>query len=121
MINDLRTDLKAPKMKVVVGALGICGFSNRTKWPAKGRDGGFEHCSPICNILEDKIIPAQLAVGNTSKYPEFAGNVAVVETRQYHRDMIASAGKACYHWNNNAQSYWDVGQAMGKAWLQLAP
>ena len=60
---------------------------------------GFEHCSPICNILEDKIIPAQLAVGNTSKYPEFAGNVAVVETRQYHRDMIASAGKACYHWN----------------------
>ena len=35
MINDLRTDLKAPKMKVVVGALGICGFSNRTKWPAR--------------------------------------------------------------------------------------
>ena len=41
-------------MKVVVGALRICGFSNHTKWPAKGRDGGFEHCGGVCGVLESK-------------------------------------------------------------------
>ena len=77
------------------------------------------HCAGACATLADPIIPAQLAVGNTSKYPEFAGNVASVETRGFHYDMEQSAGNQCYHWNNNAQSYWHMGQALGKAFLGL--
>ena len=51
--------------------------------------------------------------------PEFFGNVASVETRGFHFDMEKSAGNQCYHWNNNAQSYWALGQAMGKAFMGM--
>ena len=58
-------------------------------------------------------------MGNAEKYPEFAGNVASVELRGFHFDMEKSPGNQCYHWNNNAQSYWLGGQAMAKAFLAL--
>lgn len=104
-------------MKAVVGTSGMCGFKNLTKYP---KNGGYQHCSGACATLADPIIPAQLAVdGRSGKYPEFAGNVASVETRGFHYDMERSAGNQCYHWNNNAQSYWYMGQALGKAFLAL--
>jgi alpha-galactosidase len=116
LIRDLRKDLNAPKMKAVVGALGICGFPNTTKYP---HGVPYEHCTPVCTTLANEVIPAQLAVGDAGKYPEFEGNVASVDTREYHYDQLDSPGGQCYHWNNNAQSYWHVGQAMARAWLAL--
>jgi hypothetical protein len=67
LIRDLRKDLKAPDMKVVVGTSGMCGFPDKSKYG----QGGYQHCAGACATLADPIIPAQLAVGNTSKYPEF--------------------------------------------------
>ncbi len=93
LIRDLRKDLKAPDMKVVVGTSGMCGFPDQSKYG----QGGYQHCAGACATLADPIIPAQLAVGNASKYPEFKGNVASVETRGFHYDMQESAGNQCYH------------------------
>ena len=52
-------------------------------------------------------------------WPKSSCSVASVETRGFHYDMEQSAGNQCYHWNNNAQSYWHMGQALGKAFLGL--
>jgi hypothetical protein len=90
LIRDLRKDLKAPEMKVVVGTSGMCGFP-QDKYKQK-----YQHCAGACATLADPIIPAQLAVGDATKYPEFKGNVASVETRGFHYDMEESAGNQCY-------------------------
>ena len=41
--------------------------------------------------------------------------MASVETRGFHYDMELSAGNQCYHWNNNAKSYWEMGQVTSQA------
>jgi hypothetical protein len=45
--------------------------------------------------------------------------VASVETRDFYRDKLASHGVQHYHWNNNCESYWLIGQAMGEAVIDL--
>jgi hypothetical protein len=61
------------------------------------------------------VLQAQLAVdGNSGKYPEFKGNVATV----YTHDM-ARGGSGNGHYGGNANVYMDVGQAMGKAMIDL--
>lgn len=118
LIRDVRKDLKAPKMKAIVGTSGMCGFADYNKYPI-GDGDGYQHCGDVCSKLAAPIITAQLAVGNSEKYPEFKGNVKSVELRGFHFDMEKSPGDQCYHWNNNAQSYWLMGQAMAKAFLAM--
>ena len=36
-----------------------------------------------------------------------------------HREARFSPGDQCYHWNNNCESYWRVGVAMGESMLEL--
>ena len=62
----------------------------------------------------------ELAVSNFTKYPEFFGRVASVETRDFARDVRHSPGDQIYHWNNNCESYWLIGKAMGEAMLRLS-
>ena len=67
-------------------------------------------------ILGNKLIlDAQLAVdGTTGKYPEFKGNVATVYTHP-----LNQGGASNSHYNGNAQTYMDVGLAMGEAMVKL--
>ncbi|MGB1129121.1 MAG: hypothetical protein ACPG4K_03645, partial [Haloferula sp.] len=63
---------------------------------------------------------AQLAVsGETGNYPEFAGNVKTVETRGYWREADASPRDEYYHYNWNAETYMLVGDALGRAMIDL--
>merc|ERR1719207_118987 len=78
----------------------------------------------IFNNLQNFVIPAQLAVADERKHPEFKGTVVSVETRDFHRDNDSkgdSPGHQIYHWNNNCESYWLVGKAMAKGMLGLLP
>jgi hypothetical protein len=69
---------------------------------------------------ETPIKQGQRAMGDTKKYPQFAGNVAVVDTDQpYGPDKMQfkfytekSPDKVGYHWNNHARSYLNIGRAM---------
>ena len=54
-----------------------------------------------------------------AKHPEFAGNVASVDTTGYWRDVAESPGVQGFHYNNNAETYMLVGEAMGKAMVEL--
>jgi len=94
-IKQLRKDFNAPKAKFVVATLG------QTKKGAGGNEG--------------KILNAQLAVdGNSGKYPEFKGNVATVYSHPY-----CHGGASNSHYNGNAETYMDIGEAMGRAMVKL--
>ena len=70
----------------------------------------------------------QLAMGDTQKYPQFAGNVAIVDTEKpYGPDKMEfkfytekSPDSVGYHWNNHARSYLHIGLAMGAEMLRIA-
>jgi len=94
-IKQLRKDFAAPEAKFVLATLG-----EATK--GSGGNGG-------------KVLEAQLAVDGTSgKYPEFKGNVATV-----YAHPLSKGGSGNSHYNGNAETYMDVGEAMGKAMVEL--
>lgn len=103
LIRDVRVDLGVPDLPFVIGVSGILGWEITREYESRV-----------------EIIEAQLAVADASRYPGFAGTVAAVETRDFHRETWpASPGKQTYHWNNNCESYWLVGRAMGEAMVEL--
>ncbi len=94
-IKQLRLDFEAPDAKFVVATLG------QTKKGAKGNEG--------------LVLDAQLAVdGGTGKYPEFKGNVISVYTNPF-----CHGGSANGHYGGNSETYMDIGEAMGRAMVEL--
>lgn len=94
-IHHVRKDFNAPKAPFVMGTLGqdVLGVT-------KGNDG--------------LVLKAQMALANPAKHPEFKGNVATVYTHP-----LSKGGSGNGHYNGNAQTYMDVGLAMGKAMNKL--
>ena len=62
---------------------------------------------------------AQLAMNNTTTYPEFTGNVKTIDNRSYWRELAESPGTQGYHYNNNAETYMLTGDALGRAMIDL--
>ncbi|MGI9460791.1 MAG: sialate O-acetylesterase, partial [Pirellulales bacterium] len=52
-------------------------------------------------------------------YPEFKGNVAFVPTQEFYRPPDDSPSKQAYHWNNNAETYYLIGEHMADAMMRL--
>lgn len=66
------------------------------------------------------IVKAQLAVdGDKGKYPEFKGNVKAVDARSFWQPRRRSPGGGTAHYNGNAETYMDIGNALGKATVEL--
>jgi len=94
-IKTLRKDFDAPDAKFVCATLG------QTEKGAEGNEG--------------LILNAQLAVdGKTGKYPEFQGAVSTVYT-----NPISMGGASNGHYGGNAETYMNVGEAMGKAMAEM--
>lgn len=94
-IKQLRKDFNAPNAKFVLATLG-----EATK--GSGGNGGM-------------VLKAQLAVdGTAGKYPEFKGNVATVYT-----NPLSLGGSGNSHYGGNAETYMNVGEAMGMAMVEL--
>jgi hypothetical protein len=95
LIKTLRKDFNAPHAKFVCASLG------QTRKGAT--DGG------------GKILDAMLTVDGTSgKYPEFKGNVASVYSHP-----LSKGGSSGGHYSGNAETYMNVGEAMGRAMAEL--
>jgi hypothetical protein len=95
LIKQLRKDFNAPNAKFVCASLG------QTQKGAT--DGG------------GKILEAMLAVdGQSGKYPEFKDNVAAVYTHP-----LSKGGSSGGHYGGNAETYMNVGEAMGQAMVKL--
>ncbi len=99
LINDVRKEFKAPKMRAVVATVGFGGYNMAEKY--------------------QQILKAQMAVGDPKKHPEFAGTVASVDIRDFWREVDASPTNQDYHYNRNAETYMLVGDALGRAMVRL--
>ena len=100
LIKAWRAEFKAPKAPFVIATIGF---------------GGWKMAGPHLTVAN-----AQLAVsGEKGKYPEFAGNVLTVETRDFWRDSSVSPRNQGYHYNRNAETYMLVGDALGRAMVRL--
>lgn len=66
-----------------------------------------------------KVHAAQLAVGDPDAHPEFAGNVKSFDILPYWRELDESPGKQGYHYNNNAETYMLVGDALGRLIVEM--
>jgi len=96
-IRDVRKELGVAKLPFVIAETGMSGP---------------EETHPRALSL----MKAQAAV---AELPEFQGNVAFVGTRTFWRSKEESPSGQGYHWNGNAQTYYLIGEAMGRAMLKL--
>ena len=94
-IRDIRKDLKIPNLPIVIGESG---------------QGGDKPTPQVQQIRD-----AQKAV---AEMPEFKGTVTFVKTSPYWRDTEPKYDGG-YHFNGNSETYYDIGEAFGKAMLEL--
>jgi len=93
LIKALRKDFNAPQAKFVTASLG------QTK---KGKGGG-----------DGKILDAMEAVSKSDD-PELQGQVGFVYT-----NPLSKGGSSSGHYSGNPETYMNVGEAMGKAMVEL--
>ena len=96
-IRDLRKALDKPQLPVVIAETGMSGFEEK-------------HPRAV------SLMVAQAAV---AEQPEFVGNVAFVGTKAFYRPTEESPSGQAYHWNTNAETYYLIGEGMGRAMLDL--
>ena len=62
---------------------------------------------------------AQMNVSDSSKYPEFKGNVATYDIRKFWREAQNSPREEGYHYHRNGETYCLVGDALGRNMVEL--
>lgn len=92
-IRDIRRDLGVKNLPFVIAETGMSG-------------PGETHPRAL------SLMKAQAAVAG---HPEFKGNVAFVGTKVFWREKEDSPTGQAYHWNNNAETYYLIGEAMGQS------
>ena len=99
LIKDLRAELKTPKLPFVIATTGM----------------GMAKTEPTAM----KLIEAQTVVSDPKRYPDFAGNVATVDTLTFDYMENSPSPGGAYHWNYSGESYFHIGEEMGRAMMGL--
>jgi alpha-galactosidase len=101
LIKALREDFKAPDAPFAIATIGF---------------GGWDMAGDAVTVAN-----AQLAVsGENGKYPEFKGNVKTIEIRDFWRAAEISPQNQDFHYNQNAETYMLVGEALGRGMIELS-
>ena len=99
LINDFRTEFATPALPIVIGELGN-----------DGPDAG-------SGIIRFRKVQAAAA-----DRKEFRGTVAFVSTSSFARPSEQSPNTTHgHHWYGNAESYFLIGDALGKQMLKMLP
>ena len=98
-IRDVRKDLGVADLPVVIASSGFGGHS--------------EKLPGVRARIKKVVEPAQIAVAGKMKH------VTCVPTRDFFRPREESPTGASYHWNSNAETYFLIGDAMGRAMKDL--
>jgi hypothetical protein len=96
-IHDVRKEFDVSELPFVIAETGMSG-----------------HAETHPRALS--LMRAQAAVAERD---EFRGNVAFVGTKDFYREKDVSPSGQAYHWNNNAETYYLIGDAMAKAMLSM--
>ncbi len=100
LIEALRAEFEAPEAPFAIATIGF---------------GGDALQGHGLTVLE-----AQLAVsGERGKYPAFADNVRTVDARPFWRDQSVSPSKQGHHYHHNAETYFEVGRALGECMVAM--
>jgi alpha-galactosidase len=105
LIKDLRKDLGRPDLPFVIANTGMGGWNIPETAPYKKK--------------VEKLMDVQLAVADATKYPDFKGNVAGVETRGFQRTAEESPSKQDFHWLRNWETLYLIGKSMGDSMVGL--
>ncbi|MBC8404861.1 MAG: hypothetical protein H8E15_06525 [Planctomycetes bacterium] len=92
-IRDARKELGVAKLPFVIAETGMSGHEEN-------------HPRAV------SLMKAQAAVAQRD---EFRGNVAFVGTKDFWRDKSLSPSGQAYHWNNNAETFYLIGEGMAVA------
>lgn len=98
-IQDVRREFKRPDLPFVVAALGQQGNA----MPPNTR----------------KVHDAQMAVGDPARHPEFAGNVASIDTIPFYFPAEKTLNGREWDYRNSARSFLLIGEAMGREMLKM--
>ncbi len=99
LIRDIRKDLGVADLPVVIASSGFGGHD--------------ENLPGVRACIQRVVEPAQIAVAKRMD------NVTCVETRDFFRSPEQSPTGASYHWNSNAETYFLIGDGMGRAMKEL--
>ena len=101
LINAFRSEFNAPNAPFVIATVGFSGWDLDMESP-----WGIVHA-------------AQMAVSDPVKHPAFAGTVATADIRDYWRNVEESPVSQGHHYNRNAETFMLVGDALGRAMIEL--
>jgi len=99
LITDLRREFETPKMPVTIATVAFNGYRMIPEYR--------------------EIWKAQMAVADPGKHPELAGTVRTVDARGFWYSRDESPTGTDYHYNHNARTYMLVGDALGRAMVEL--
>lgn len=126
LIDDVRKDLNAPRLRTVVAVTGnwgpgteryrthLAGYAKSQEIPVDQfmKQRGSELLESLMAIRK-----AQRAVSNL---PQFKDTVATADTCDAWRPREKFGGRGTWqHWNANGESYWLIGEAMAKQMIKL--
>ena len=98
-VKDMRKDLGVEKLPFVIANTGMGGWDIPVTARYKKK--------------VEKLMVAQLALADATKHPEFKGNVAGVETRDFQKKREESPSGQEYHWMRNWETLYLIGKSMG--------
>ena len=98
-IQDVRRELNNPALPFVIATLGQYGAA----------------MTPDTR----KVHTAQMAVADPAKHPELKDNIASIDTMPFFFPKEKSPGGREWDYYNNAESFLLIGEAMGKAMVEL--
>jgi len=101
LIRDLRRELDAPDLPMVIGELGMHG-------PHPSGKGS------------DRVYAMRAAEKSVTVMPEFRDTSRFVATSSY-MVMNGTTYNGGYHYNGRADTYYHIGKAFGRALFQLLP
>jgi len=96
-IRDVRKELGVKDMPFVIADSGFGGRNQKV----------------------ERRLDIRKAQAGAAARPEFEGTAVCVETQDFFRPMEESPSRHGFHWNCNAETYFLIGDAMGKAMLEL--
>ena len=99
LIEAWRKEFNAPNAPWTIATVGFSGHNMPEKYV--------------------KILKAQMAVADSQKHPELGNTVSTVDIRDFWRGKDVSPKPQGYHYNRNAETYYLVGDALGRAMVDL--
>ncbi|MBV6652976.1 MAG: T9SS type A sorting domain-containing protein [Mameliella sp.] len=102
LVNDIRNDLGAPDLPVVIASSGHGGF-------ASTNDGWVQNMQNIVSVAQEK-------VGCDDEL--YGGSVGFVDTKPFYRDVTESPFDGIHHFHNNALTFLNIGKSLGEEMIQ---